>query len=395
MILRRQLPVRSPLTLAALGRGARAVARRDATHRQVCTTLAQRYGATQVLLTDSGTAALTLALRMAAAARPGRPVALPAYCCYDLATAADGAGIDVLLYDLDPVTLAPEPRSLDNALAAGAGGVVLVHLYGIPVPLAELTTRIHAAGALVIEDAAQGAGGNIGGRRLGAGGDLSILSFGRGKGITAGRGGCLLVHEESLQAAAADMARTLTSRASSLREVIPAIVQWALARPAVYGIPAAVPFLRLGETVYHPAVPPRAPSWFALGVLRETLGLAEREEIIRRRHAAELVAAVPVSQDVMLISLPPGAVPGYLRLPLVASATRRLRAQAPAARALGIMPGYPSALCDLPGFGMRVLNRAAPFSGAQRLAERLITFPTHGALRSGDLALLTRWLGEP
>ena len=78
------------------------------------------FGSRDVLLTDSGTSALALALRMAVAARPDRPtVALPAWACYDLATAADAADVGVVLYDLDPATLGPDWASLDRALSAG------------------------------------------------------------------------------------------------------------------------------------------------------------------------------------------------------------------------------------------------------------------------------------
>ncbi len=71
------------------------------------------------VLTDSGTTALTLAIRAAQRIRPG-PVSLPAYCCYDLATAADGAGADVLLYDLDPLTLGPDWSSFERTLGRGS-----------------------------------------------------------------------------------------------------------------------------------------------------------------------------------------------------------------------------------------------------------------------------------
>ncbi len=70
--------------------------------------------------------------------------------------------------------------------------VVLVHQYGIPVDLDRARALCDAHGAVVIEDAAQGAGAWWRHRRLGARGDLGILSFGRGKGMTAGGGGALL-----------------------------------------------------------------------------------------------------------------------------------------------------------------------------------------------------------
>ena len=55
------------------------------------------------------------------------------------------------------------------------------------------------------------------------------------------------------------------------------------------------------------------------------------------------------------------------------------------------MPGYPRALCDLPGFGERVLNRGGAFPGARMLAERLVTLPVHSRLGERDLAALEAW----
>ena len=84
-----------------------------------------------------------------------------------------------------------------------------------------------------------------------------------------------------------------------------------------------------------------------------------------------------------------GAEPGYLRLPAVGTAEHRARLDA-AAR-LGVAPGYPRALCDLPGFGERVLNRDGDFGGARELAATLFTLPTHSRLSEGDLLELERY----
>jgi dTDP-4-amino-4,6-dideoxygalactose transaminase len=87
-------------------------------------------------------------------------------------------------------------------------------------------------------------------------------------------------------------------------------------------------------------------------------------------------------------------VAGYLRLPAIATPATRAAAVSLEARALGIMPGYPRALCDLRGFGKRVVNKADGFPAARTLAERLITLPTHGLLREGDLLRLETWLAR-
>jgi len=149
------LPAYSPLPMRAVLAGATGLlGGGDATRARVSSILVVHFGAHDVLLTDSGTGALTLAIKASLAGRPGAAVALPAYGCYDLATAADGAGAPVVLYDLDPATLAPDTESLRRALAHDVRAVVLMHLYGIPVDPELVRALCAEAGAWLIEDAA-------------------------------------------------------------------------------------------------------------------------------------------------------------------------------------------------------------------------------------------------
>ncbi|MDQ3520445.1 MAG: DegT/DnrJ/EryC1/StrS family aminotransferase, partial [Gemmatimonadota bacterium] len=76
--------------------------------------LTERFGAQAVALTDSGTSALVLALRLAAGA--GGTVAFPGYACIDLAAAARFAGVRVRLYDVDPASLSPDLDSVRRTL---------------------------------------------------------------------------------------------------------------------------------------------------------------------------------------------------------------------------------------------------------------------------------------
>ena len=89
---RHQVPVHSPLSAAALLAGISGIARNgSAAARQearVVGLLSKRYGPREVLLTDSGTTALTAVLIGLLREGRGMPIAVPAYGCYDLATAA-------------------------------------------------------------------------------------------------------------------------------------------------------------------------------------------------------------------------------------------------------------------------------------------------------------------
>jgi len=131
--LRVQLPVYSPLPWEAVRAGFRALWHPDAvTAPQVAELIRNRFSPRDLRLTDSGTSALALAIRWSlgsVAANPGQLVAVPAYGCYDLATAVLGAGARAVLYDLDPLTLGPDWDSLRLALKSGPSAVVAVSLW--------------------------------------------------------------------------------------------------------------------------------------------------------------------------------------------------------------------------------------------------------------------------
>ena len=395
---RHQVPVRSPLSAAAWLAGVRAAASRNGAPARAADRVVQlireRYSPKQVLLTDSGTTALTAALRGVLEGHPGAPspVALPAYGCYDLATAADGTGAPVLLYDVDPQTLTPDLAQVETVLRRGAAAIVVAHLYGYPVDVAAVSRLAAETGAIVIEDAAQAAGATLHGRAAGSFGSLAVLSFGRGKGLTGGSGGALLAHDDA-GALVLQRARTLLDEPQrGWRELVVIAAQLLLEHPNLYAIPASLPFLRLGETVYREPRPLRGPAAASSEIIAATWTLAEQEVGMRRRNAQRLLEALQGQAGFSTIHAMDLARPGYLRLPVLASVQARRAAVEPPARRLGLMPGYPKALCDLDGFGPRCLNGSTDFAGSRFLAERLCTFPTHGRLEPGDFAGLEHWI---
>jgi len=349
--------------------------------------LEARWTGRRVILTDSGTTALALALRPSPAGN-SRPVALPAYACYDVATALDIAGVPFLLYDLDPATLGPDFDSLRRVLDAGADRIVVVHLYGLPVDMRGVSELARDFGALVIEDAAQGAGGSFGGIALGGLAPLGVLSFGRGKGTTGGRGGALLVQPDAEPWVEAQGSPNLRPATTALRDWPALLAQWALGRPSLYWLPASLPFLGLGDTIYHPPHLAAKLSGLAAAVLDKTLPLSDVEADHRRRNAARLKEALRGTR-LQAPEPPIGAWPGYLRFPVIVESD----SQPPAEEAalLGIVPGYPRPLAELDGFGTRRQNSKEGFPGARRLAARLWTLPTHGALSDADLVRLESW----
>ena len=381
----RQLPVYSPLpasvVVAALAPGD---PRPGLTYD-----LRDAYRADEVMLTSSGTVALTLAMLAAAARRPGAPIAIPGYACYDLVTAAVGAGAPVVVYDVDPATLTPDDSSLARALAHGAAALVVVHLFGLPVPMEAMREAADRAGALLIEDAAQATGGRWGEQPLGAHGDLGVLSFGRGKGETGGGGGALLVRRGSpLPEVVRERMRADVG--GGLGFVARLAAQWALGRPSLYAVPASIPMLRLGETIYKDPPALRGMSASSARVLLRTRPLAVAEATTRRTNAAELLAVLGGRAKDIAVLPRDGGVPGWLRFPLRLAIPAAL---AERGRMLGWAAAYPRPLLALPALTPLVVHRHAT-PGADLLARTLSTLPTHSLLTAGTREQLAAWLHD-
>ena len=388
----RQPPVHSPLPWAALRAGGAALMPGRDPRPALAELLKREFVAERVRLLASGTQALQTALSEAARAVGGEViVALPAFTCFDVATAAVGAGVRVALYDVDPRTLSPDLDSLTAALTAGARIVVVTPLYGVPVPWRAVVECAAAVGATVIEDAAQGFAASWRGRPLGSLGVVSVLSFGRGKGWTGGRGGALLSRGGA--GGNGGNGNGGGGEGGLWREagvLALAAAQWPFARPAAYGIPASIPWLGLGETRYLDPVTPGALSRASAGLLMRGFAAALREAGERRRRARRLLEALALCPGVHPIDPPAETTPGYLRLPLRVPRGLSGLIEPEAAMRLGAAPSYPSSLGDLAPIRARLVGQARRWPGAQDLVRDLITLPTHSLLSPGDLEALAR-----
>ena len=337
----------------------------------------ERYDALDVHLVASGTQALQMAL-----GRRPSPVALPCFACYDVASAAVWSGRPVVFYDVEPTTLAPEPQSLRRALEDGATTVVVAPLFGLPVDVSALRDLARSAGAALVEDAAQGHGASVGQRPLGSFGDVSILSFGRGKGWTGGGGGALLLRGpgDAGEIAAPGPYGTAVAQAPK------ALAQWAFGRPTAYALPSAIPALHLGETRYHPPRPPRSMTPFSARLALQSEG-ASAEEALRRIENAEVLRRILFAPgldtpDARAIHAP--GQPGYLRLPILVEDARRIAATGEGQR-LGIRGAYPRLLPDLTELRGQLVFPTSDYPGGRQLLQRLLTLPTHSLLREADL----------
>lgn len=388
MTWRWQPPVLSPVSSRALVRGmGAAIGFRWDHHQTVVAALCQRYSAADVLLTDTGTSALILVLRKILP--PGGTVAFPGYACMDLTSAALGAGMRVRLYDIEPSTLSPDLDSVRKVIARGVDAIVVTHLYGYPADIVGVQEIARQQGIPVIEDAAQGAGGSLGGSLLGTIGDVAILSFGRGKGMTSGSGGAVVVRTPELSAWTRLVNAELGDASRGGMKVMALAAQSLLTHPSVYRLPASIPALKLGEMVYHPPIEPRRMAASAEVILRSALKLDEREVQFRRARANDLLSLVTESHAVAPVRPVVGGDSGYLRFALLDTGGRR----SPRAT-IGALRGYPMTLEQHVPLRANLLPGEQAGKGSEILRDGLYTLPTHSRVNRSDLARLGEWLTE-
>jgi perosamine synthetase len=377
-------PVESPLSLStivsAVSRAARAPAR---ARSQLMALLCERFGARRALLYASGTDALTEAIRIACTGRPPT-VALPAFACYDLVTAAVGADARVLFYDIDPTTLQPEWDSFRAAVRSGPAAVVVASLFGFPIDWDAVASATAGGDTVVIEDAAQAAGATWADRPVGSYGDLTVLSFGRGKGWTGGGGGALLSRADHLHLPDEGLEPT-----GSLGPLAKALAQTLLSNPRVYRLPASLPWLGLGVTRYKEPRPPGGMSDFSTALALANADESARAAGARRTRAAEY--------DALLDDVPGCTIPtpdrrglaGYLRYPVLFETGEARDRLADAHRLDGVAASYPMPLPQLALMLRRTVipdgarhDHGSP-PGAARLARCLLTLPVYPGAAPG------------
>lgn len=382
MIPRRQLPVASPVSLRAVGAATVASLVGTASLAQASALVLQHWNAAEALLTDSGTSALVCALRLAV--QPGGTVAFPGYACIDLAAAALRAGTRVRLYDIDPSTLSPDLDSVERVMQQGIDAIVVAHLFGYPADVDAVRVLASRHGVTIIEDAAQGAGATLHGRRLGSLGDLSVLSFGRGKGLCAGGGGALLAFFEPWSSRL--RAVTLPEPRRGLVRMATTAIQWALGRPSLYHLPALMPWLRLGEMVYHEAGEPESLSRSSAALLRTAIAAEDADVYLRRVNGGVLDLLAREHRDIGIVSTVSGGAPSYLRYAL--RDLSGLRSPRPL---LGVTRPYPRTLMKQPELD-QVRVPGGPFiPGASLLGSSLFTMPTHRFVTAEDIQALACW----
>jgi dTDP-4-amino-4,6-dideoxygalactose transaminase len=389
MKLRHLPPAAAPLSVADLWSGVvGAVAARRAIAR-LERELSSALDVPHAFAVSSGRAALVVILRALHRLSGDRwKVIVPAYTCFSVPAAVVRTGLEPVLCDIDVDTFDYDQRQLEQLVADGVPplAVISAHLFGLPADVAGTRMLCEPHGVFVIDDAAQGLGVRTADGLAGTLGDVGFYSFGRGKAVTSVHGGAIVTRSSEIAAAIASEHRALESPriAGTATAMLQALAIATLSRPSLYGVPASVPFLRLGQTEYSTSFGISRLSGFQAGLLRRW----------RRRLATTNSARLERIRALRRVLAPANAdtsVP-CIRLPLMceSGAERQRLHRASSRERLGFSTMYPCAVNEIPELRDRFAGQTFP--NAQRAAERLLTVPVHPLVSSQDRVAIERLL---
>ncbi len=291
-------------------------------------------------------------------------VMIPGYTCYTVAASVVRAGLKIRAYDVEPETLNPSMDSIQNSMSDKTFAIIGQHLFGIPSSLDGLKDFAREKSLYFIEDAAQALGGKWKQYSLGTTGDFGLYSFGRGKPLPIGEGGALIGRDGDILKKV-----EITRNSFGYINILKAAAVQVLSQPFIYGFAEALP-LGLGETVFDPAfaISPMSVSMkkIAVKALDSLSALNEHRNSIAHVY-------MNLIDKKKTMPLRDGSIPVFTRFPVMAG-PQRISARL---KRLGVRRMYPKAIQDEDMIRPYIADHQKKTPGASRIAESLITLPTH------------------
>jgi len=149
------------------------------------------YGRAHAVATNSCAAALQMALYAAGVGFGDEVIVSPYTWGQTVSPILHQLAVPVFA-DIEPDSYCISPETIEANITERTKAIMVVHVFGHPAdlgPIRDIARRHHLP---VIEDCAQAMGATYKGGKVGTFGDLACFSFGDGKQIIGGEGGCVL-----------------------------------------------------------------------------------------------------------------------------------------------------------------------------------------------------------
>lgn len=359
------------------------------------------FNTNKVWLLGSGSFALYITFVVAKKVFDIKSVAMGAYTCPDVASAALNAGLKIVPLDIDPNTLELcMPNSEESPEC-----ILFSNLYGMPDYISpELLTR-----SLVIDDACQSVLSFREESHVGCSkGVIGVFSFARGKSIPGVGGGGVFINSSSLLkhklnsdnasrfAKSLDLVTSEMLKADNLKLLgrglalfMLSSALWTFSAPALYRFPSKCPFLKLGETKFSPFLKPHRihPIQCATVISQmSTLDfcMAKRKEnsikwATELKETGVIQPYININRAKLDINL--------IRYPIICQTEEKREKiySALNAKGLGVTKSYPKTIIEYPEIAKSCVSSNMNFPGASFVAKRILTLPIHSYVEESDI----------
>lgn len=320
-------------------------------------------------------------------------VIMPAYTCPAVARVAIDLELKPVYVDLSLKTMDYAPGELSKALNEECLAVFIVHPFGIPLQVQETMALAQTVGAVVIEDVAQSFGAKWSDQFAGKRGEFGLFSLGPGKPMSTGGGGFVIANTP-------EGISTLSRGGQVLSQpgALGSLKAWArqsafqLAfHPRGWWAATRIGLHRVGshEASWGYQLSGLTPSQAAVGRrLLPRLGAINTQ---RQQKAEALQAAIANSSSLNTVKIEQEAQPIFLRFPIIAESDQQREALYEQFWANGIGAGrlYEKTLPTI----FRTETKWS-FPGAEAIAKRLLTLPTHHYVTGADLQTMVQVLAR-
>ena len=339
-------------------------------------------------LVSSGKAALVLILKALKALYPERDqVLIPAFTCYSVPAAIKKAGLKIKLCDTGTGSLDLDKKQLRKIFETDNKKnkilcVLVTHLFGCPADFAGIK-KIVGNKIPIVEDAAQAMGEKIDDKKIGSLGDVGFFSLGRGKSLSTMEGGVIVTSREDLGDELTRLSKKLEtcSVSDKIKLAVKTILSTLLQRPDLFWLPKALPFLRLGETIYEEDFPIRRMSSFQKSLAHNWQERLKGHQKIRKKNINFWQENLPHNLSLICSRQ---KLSSLIRLPVLAQSAkeRDIFCIKSEKTGCGIMPTYPTPINEIPQISEEFEGQHYP--NAKFLADCLMTLPVHEYIRERD-----------
>jgi dTDP-4-amino-4,6-dideoxygalactose transaminase len=333
-----------------------------------------------LLFTNSGTTAYFLILKTLQRLAGKREVILPAYTAPSLVLPLKKAGLVPRLCDINLKAFNMDLESLPKVINDDTLAITIVHMFGLPQWFGpSRQDEGMSKGAFLIEDLASALGSTLYGKAVGSFGDVSFVSFNRGKNFSTLSGGAIATDREDIYSLLLEEAKRYLRKPRIIARMsicFKAIALSLAVRPWFYMIFQSI----ISQFKYqglHRDFAIHAYTKFQAGMGESAFRSARFIFDKRFENGLYLLRALSGVKGIGIPDIPNGAIPVFNQFPLLVDdpQKRDVINTALVKRGIEATTLYPEPIHRAYDLGYDHKND--PFPNATHLSRRLILIPTH------------------